>query len=820
MFEFFVKMRNRIHKDNKGLSIVTVVVAIGFVIILVNILLLTSTINFKMRNVNVSAKESFYSAETVLDEVRIGLQQLVSDGLSNAYSEVLTSYDTSDLSSDEKNEMVKTRFYNYIEDKLCIKKNVGGKDVYYYITMPVTASTTPGGSVDGSGNPVSEGLYAFVKESTRWHGDSTPADLSDDFGAFLRSANASQTDGTFYYGAMEENAKDGISLKDLVIYYRDSNGFVSSIKTDIRLVYPEFSFDNPVMPSISDYCFITDTALEAKYTGATRAYTTTVNGNSFAYAVDGEGVNLKYPVSPSGIATTVVATTMNLKNSSLTTESTSVLWADDIVAHSSDVDLDGYSYIQDDLNLKGTDSKMALKGYYIGYGNSINGSRQSSAILVNGKNTEIDLSQAKKLSLAGRAFIGTSSKSAKDKNKVTDDTDSTVEVYMGESISSKSNQLMYLVPAECIGVNLSNESKYNQNPLTYAQYEDIKNNPDLQMVSINKPVAKLGSAGNLLGEYINSDGYKTVFVRKKGGSDAKSDQLVYFYMKFKDEDAANLYFAKYYGLNKDSVDKYMEIYLKSLELPSSSDASLRVSLAGYTVGDNVDLNGDGVPDGERNTAASLLKSKGTEYTSITDSMQSDFNSYSEQFEGYCTKLTPYLDSLQGVVMRGDSNTVNGVTYPLTTSEDKADNKALFSNIINEDMLDEMTGTFEISGNKAILKKGDVTVTDSDVHLVVATGDVTLTGTSFEGTIIAAGKIIVPSNNFEFKPNKKKVDACMFIEDLETHVYTVADVFRDLDEVRYISTKTGKTDEYNVANLVIFENWSRSVDISKTTTTGP
>ena len=75
----------KFYKDNGGMSIVTVIVAIGMVLLMVNILLLTSTVNFKMRNMNVYSKDSFYSAEQVLDEIEVGLQQLVSDGLSQAY---------------------------------------------------------------------------------------------------------------------------------------------------------------------------------------------------------------------------------------------------------------------------------------------------------------------------------------------------------------------------------------------------------------------------------------------------------------------------------------------------------------------------------------------------------------------------------------------------------------------------------------------------------------------------------------------------------------------------------------------------------------
>lgn len=796
------KLRNYYKRinNNKGMSIVTVIIAIGFVLLLVNVLLLSSAINFKMRNVNVYAKDSFYSAEVVLDEINAGLQQMVSDGLSSAYSEVLASYDLDETTSDEKNELVKGRFYEYIKKMIGLP---GDSDTY--IAMPV----------DMSGTSPSEGLYRFVKSSTRWN---ETGDVNTEYGAFIRSSKNTVKDAegySYYTGVIKDENNKGMVLKDLVVYYRDSNGFVSSVKTDIRLVYPELNFDNPVMPEISNYSFITDTALEVKNGASDKgsAPVVTIGGNSFAYKVDTTGTRLDYKTVKDGDEKHIVATSLNLKNGGITTYDGETLWVDDITAYSSNVTLDGYTYIQDDLNFKGKDCVGTLKGYYIGYGNSLTSSKNSSAILVNGKNTKIDMSAIKRLNLAGHAYVGTNTKTSKgeytDTNKkigvTTDSTDKSesVEVYFGSSISAKSDQLMYMVPAECIGVNEAGLSMFNKNPLTYAEYNIIRNDDTLRLVGIDKPVSSLGSVYTL-GDFMkDEEDFKTVFVRPSGSSDT----LVYFYMHFKDDDAANLYFAKYYGVNKESVDKYMKIYLDAITIPSSSDLALRLNIASNIVADMNDIDGDGKKD--RQTVG-YIKVPGSEYDSIKESFDADNESYTEQFDGYCTKLTPNMEELTNVYLRGSEYTIEGTGSHFDKSHD---NKALFNNLINEEMLKEMDGNFEIDGNKAIIKDGNVTVSDSKVHLVVATGDVTLTGSSFEGLIIARGKIIVPSGNFEFKPNDELVNECMFIEDEETHVYSVADVFRDMDEVRYVSKKKNNTEEISLEKLVVFENWTKSVDVS-------
>ena len=73
-----------IMKDNRGASLVTVLITIGFVGVLLSMVLMITLVNFKMKRVNAYAKDTFYSAEQVLDEINIGLQRYVSDSLTAA----------------------------------------------------------------------------------------------------------------------------------------------------------------------------------------------------------------------------------------------------------------------------------------------------------------------------------------------------------------------------------------------------------------------------------------------------------------------------------------------------------------------------------------------------------------------------------------------------------------------------------------------------------------------------------------------------------------------------------------------------------------
>lgn len=807
----------KLHNNNDGVSIVTAIIAIGFVLMLISILMSSTVMNFKMRNMNVYGKDSFYSAEQVLDELEVGLEQVVQDSLSQAYISVLTKYNDEDMTASAKNEKVKAEFYENIGKRIGLDGSTK-----QYVAMAVNNSAD---------NPV--GLYTLLKESTRWHeGTSGQDGVNDAYGAFLRgydnkTAASAEAADSVYVGDMIMTNTDGIYLKNLVVYYRDENGFVSTIKTDIHLIYPDFAFSNPNMPQIGKYSFITDTALEQEHKGVTKsqAYTVSITGSSYAFAIDTIGTKLNYAFLKANDNVHVVATEINIKNGSINTVEDTELWVGDINVESSNVNLNGYSYVADDLNIKGKDCYVTLAGYYYGYGNSTaeNGAYSSSAILVNGVNTTLDLQYVKKLILAGRAFVDINANSYKkdaaddadktsgkktNRNKVATTPKSAVTMYYtGESISAKSNQLVYLVPSECIAVDEDNNSIYNGNPLTLEQYNSIELNGYTE-VALNKEVAKLGAAGNTLGEYLDlEEPVKRVFVRTHDDTDT----LVYFYMNFASEEAANLYFLKYYGINYDSVDKYMSLYISAIKLPETG-ATMKLSFAGNVFNDIVE-------DGEdKREVPGYIKAVDSANTTISEAFAEDYEYYISRFESYCTILSPTMD-----------DKVEGPFYTYTTRNKKNGYgpavPVLFEHIVNEESFKEIaddTSTFKDAKNTRVLLLHGATVDTvkqidlhsyPDVNLIIADCGVEFTGgNKFEGCIIAKGKIKVPSSNFDFVANQKKVDECLNLLS-EDQVYYVYEVFMDANELKYLSETDNNSGDYRIQDLVVFENWTKNVEIN-------
>lgn len=798
--------------NNKGMSIVTVIVAIGFVAILVSIIMLSSVVNFKMKSVNVYAKDSFYSAEQVLDEINAGLQQVVSDGLSYSYKQVMQTYNAEELTSDEKSALIKGEYYNYIWNAL----GVSSDPEKYYVVMPT--------NIHDASAP--QGLYGLLKDSTKWN--DTASDPEGYYGAFMRAGSYS-AEGA-YLGKITNYDKKGIVLEDLTVYYKDPNGFVSAIRTDIRLGYPEFAFSNNNIPTIATYAFITDTLYEQKYENVTKsgAGTTSVTGNTYAYAVDTKGVKFDYLEQEDDLDMHIVATDYAVANGAIQTNSNSILWSGDINVKSSDVNLTGQTYVQDDLSISGKNSDVTLRGYYTGFGNSVTDSSASSAILVNGTDTSIDLTGIRKLSLAGRAYIGMGNTESYSSNigSIIEGKDDPHSVYTGESIAVKSNQLMYLVPAECIGCSLSTtadgtvtegSSIYGKNPLTITEYNDLisqVNSGDAVEVSVSKKINKLGSIP--LGGYIatKADGKADVeklFLRTSTGSN-----LVYYYMKFASEDLANEYFKTYYSANKAAVDQYMSKYLKSLTIPTTGVLSLKIDMAAAAVEGNATLAESGttssynIVDGVTRQG---VRNGDTLVQDISEQFTDDTESYTSQFIGYISKLTPDVDSLPaGTLIR--------------TSMTDADTRyAVFDNIIEEDILKDMTGsdtltltdgTGEDKITALLIYRSDAdveyTVTNpGNYDLIVANCGVILGGNKFKGTIITKGKIKAPSGNYSFETDSEKVQNCLGLM-TEDGVYSVADVFKDADSSSFMAIADGTDSEVTAATLVTYENWTKSVDI--------
>ena len=74
--------RFRRGKNNRGASLVMVLLTVALIGIMVAIVLVIVLLNYKMKAVDSRSQANFYTAETAVDEIKAGLGSDVSDALS------------------------------------------------------------------------------------------------------------------------------------------------------------------------------------------------------------------------------------------------------------------------------------------------------------------------------------------------------------------------------------------------------------------------------------------------------------------------------------------------------------------------------------------------------------------------------------------------------------------------------------------------------------------------------------------------------------------------------------------------------------------
>lgn len=741
-------MRKRL--NDKGSALVTVIVACAVIGLLAVVSLWASLINYQMKITDTKVKSNFYSAETVLDQICVGLQSNVSDAYNKAYTTTMQKY--SALSEDERNNMF---IREYVENICLALKSTTVGDRNY--NMSLLKSYVDSNLLDTT-------TYPYV--------EITSLTASDDSGDGLMSTYDS-----------------GVVLKGIKVVFVDEEGFSSVIETDISLNIPEMKFVTAEdMPDTFSYSMIANSGIDFTEPGSN------VNVNGSVYAGSPYAVSVSNPEVMSfnlkdiGIKLTLADSkyliaegTINISDSSVfSVAADNQLWTDNIqVGGGTDVHLRGSSYVSDDLTLGGNSPKVYLgeggTGRYVGYGNNTNRAADSSAIIINGKNSTLDMSGLDDLFVAGYSFIQTSS-IANDRAVSYEDNN---DVRMGESISLKGNQIGYLIPGECIGVDSSGKSLYNRNPITYAEYSAIMEDDDYTEVDDSIVSHK---TGHKLSYYLEngesiSDCVTTVFVPTNSGQE--SDGLVYYYISLSPE-TASLYYNDYYSENTEKLNTYADFFANVI---NSNDAASRVYTAGkFSLYESDELKLYGTNELDVDDEIALLENT---YTALNSTLTANYQSG------------------------------NGAAYGQT----------VFENIIDTAKLLEVTNG-QPSGKRkvnfigsagdvmtAVLVNGDYTYSSEtqeggNLRLIIATGDVNVNA-DFTGTIICLGKLSVNGNcnikNEDQEKMKKLLTADIDGTNFLYHIF-------DEGSSYIVSLTGGNGDASNTSiaysDIITFKNWTK------------
>lgn len=523
MKKYIKRVLRGLLKQNNGSSIVIVIVAIAFVGILGATIMWMSLSNYMMKTTDAKHKESFYSAETVFEQIMAGLQVDASIAVDNAYVYVMQRYST--LNEGERNHEFQVQYLSALQKKL------------------------------SNGGPLNKfDLDVLI--------DYVDPKVLDTTGGRIRSLTSTNCNLVM---------KDTyIILEDLVLEYEDDHDFLTRITTNMIVSVPENDFtQSDSMPELFDYCIIANEKLEnPDMTGYM-----TINGNIYGGQ---DGMDIYNHMTIQNAEQIVTSGNIILKNTSPQVANHNVsltvghaddddipsVWAENVLIEGGQVDLYSKTYVADDIKVMGRNCVVNLEQEYYGYGNAVNDEKKSSSIVINNVDSTIDMSNLDKLLIAGHAYIGTAAAKTVDTTPVADATyvpnyDTNTDIMMGESIALKGNQIAYLVPDECIGI-LDGESVIGKNPMSGTEYTALlkyqaENPATFQEISFDRPLSVMDKSVSL-SYYANpGTGYKKIFVPSNG------ETLVYYYLVMT-EAKANEYFKDYYGFHADKLDRYFNLY--------------------------------------------------------------------------------------------------------------------------------------------------------------------------------------------------------------------------------------------------------------------
>lgn len=807
-------------KKNQGFSLITVILAVSFIGILSMLMLYLAVSNFFMKTTDLKGKNSFYTAERALEEIKTGLQQDVGDAMSKAYIHVLETYDKNSASKDVvQDEERQKEFQNDFIEKLAESLQKSG----------------------GSGSEYSlEHLksYLDLTDSTKYDPDKETLIVTTPAGSDP---------------VLKKSQKDGIRLENLKVIYVDAKGLASVIETDIRLGIPEVQFPTPsTLPDLMNMIVVAEGGLICD---ADVTKESTIQGSIYAGLLKGTdnpdgdsrtSILLKPGASLEITRGDKVVGAGEIKveeGGTFTSDAGVTLWAQGARLSSATVNLLGTTYFADDLTVEsGKNSNVTIRGNYYGYGSA--GSARadscrnagtlytnwtdaaiSSAIVINGKNTTMDLSGVEKLMLAGKNYIGTSRIASGNSSAGNSD------VMTGESLTVKGTQLAYLFPVELFDLG---SGALGGNPVSYDEYSQsvLMGQTELP-VKWDEPVESWGGkALRQIGVDQNQPVQEVFYNDNSGGGS------VYFYLNFSDPSSAAAFMDSYYSSNpriKSNMDQYLSFYFageNSGIRMGETDNYLR-----YVTNGNI-LTYDG------ETASGDLMDA-TDAEASRKLVQEQIN-YQNTWYALNRKMITSVDLLN--TKMEDSE---GIIHDETDS-----GRSVFDNLVNEkemvrylyekhpnDLSCEFTAGEEDDGLTAIICHNGVSSTYEEkasdgstkkttvpgtgrtleitqamadkLRLVLCTGDVKIDeGVQFRGIIMAKGKLTL-------EPGAKLEVASLEAARVFQSVTVNEDIapqqfFWEGDKYVLGNTSaedagngTGKlSDSYDLSGYVTYENWKK------------
>ena len=697
--------------DNRGVSFLLVVIALGFIAVLGTIVTTAAVRNIWMKSVDKKSKEDFYSAEAAIEEIKAGITEITANVMADSYETVLKEYSSNNTA--KRNKIFKNTFLNGIKIKLQVS-----------VSDHVIPATV---------------LAGLLKE--------TKKEESSVNGAEVKSSPI------FIDNIKNDNS---VTIQNIKVIY-SLDGYTSTISTDLKITVPDISFRKSASGSAhmpyKNFALIGNQAIIAGFSSHK------INGSIYA-GIDGlqvsnEGNSMEINGSEIICAGNISA----MDKSKLLIKGTGAeVWATNLLTSESDkkentnletsIQIDGHSYIKDDLILDAKKSNVKLTGEYYGYGNGTD-APNNSAIIINAINSTLQLEGLSKLYLAGRAFI------SMDNTNVTFEPDqehgvswgANSNILTGESLSVKGSQGAYLLPEKFISVG--------HNPITWDEYINYYNNPDKELIKLSEDSIVFSNPS------ISEEESKLYYyvdavnpVKKEFYKFGLDSNAVYFYLNFKSKESATTYLKNYEMCYPGKI--YNGFPISAITVNNSPDAVVSAgNLLTYEDGLKVTPGNNGL---------------------FTNNYEIQYNNLSKTLEKNISGEGTVFDNLiHGDRIKEDGESRGG--QALLT------NSGYYVNIIDNKSYG--VPLFFNEYNKA--------------GIIIATGDIEVCS-DFNGLIISGGKITL-YNGADINADPDLISSILS-ENVNVRRY-----FKEFD-----SYEEGEADasfqELNITDLIQYENWKK------------
>ena len=506
------------HNDDHGSSFVLVIVATTFMCILASAILMGAMMTYKLKFYKLNSLNNFYEVETALDEMYAGVGAATNEHLYSAYTttaELVVVYDTkaqafTTLDNKSANELFKKLFMTGFVADTNYKslKNVTDT-LQSFISNEYDAVDNPEGvRLDTSNMKL---IYTDVNNKT------TTQYYKNNGGIKTEKQSGYENDKVQSVTFKNVCVKRSVNLQGSTAgtYEQSITTDIVLTEPEYNVSFDTSSVSNN---TLYEYAILADMGVEVGEDNDNRTTDAQVKGNIYAASdyynkdyndVAETKVTNKYESKPTTMWGTKESSAysgifVNGKNSTLTlnsdvvvcsgslaayngaeinlsgrTQTLSELWADNIVIGGKDggsLKASADAYIFDDTELNAEKASLKFtQGSYFGYSynaqdtRSLNYLRQKgylatgyklrshfsdSAIIVNGKNSTLDLQDLNSLYIAGKSYIEFSKIAAssvpEDDENITVDENAdyaftTLKDYStGQSLDVKTNQLMFL----------------------------------------------------------------------------------------------------------------------------------------------------------------------------------------------------------------------------------------------------------------------------------------------------------------------------------------------------------------------------------------